>query len=91
MEILIPLERTLQQLDLALALDALGLRVLPALLVAVGLVELGHLIDRLLVLHLDLQLELELVQHLADLGRGQRRVGLDQVELGVVRLSIWPA
>ena len=51
----------------------------PSLLVSVRHVELGHLVDPFLVLTLDVQFELELVQHARDLGGREWRVGLDQV------------
>lgn len=51
----------------------------PSLLVAVCHVQLGHLVNALLVLSLDVQLELELVQHPRDLGGRQRCVRLDEV------------
>ena len=58
MQCFVALERRLEELDLAVALDALALRVGAGLLVTVGLVELGHLVDALFVLHLDLELVL---------------------------------
>ena len=58
MQRFVALERGLEELDLAVALDALALRVSAGLLVAVGLVELGHLVDALFVLHLNLELVL---------------------------------
>lgn len=68
-------------------LDALVFRVCPGLLVAVDEVEAGHLVDAFLDLLLDVDLEVDLVQHARDLGGRQGRVGLDQVEVGVVDLA----
>lgn len=51
----------------------------PSLLVSVRHVQLRHLVDSFLVLTLDVQFELELMQHARDLGGREWRVGFDQV------------
>lgn len=82
-EILVTLEGGLEELNLAFALDLFGLCVRARLLIAVGLVEFGHLIDTLLVLHLNLEFEFELMKHAGDLFRSVWGVGLDEVEVAV--------
>ncbi len=86
-QLLVSLERLLEQHDLALTFDPLALGIVATLAIAFGLVELGHLVDTLLVLLFDLKLELELMQHTRDLGGGVRGIVLDQVEIGVVASS----
>lgn len=78
-QVLVALERVLEQLDLLVALDALRLGVLLAAAVALHLVEAHHLLDAVLVLLLDAELELELGQHELDARTQVRRVILDEV------------
>lgn len=78
MQVFVPLQGRLQKLNFLLTLHLFALSVCARLLVAVSLVELRHFVDALLVLHLDAQLELELVEHARDLRWRVRRLSLDR-------------
>ena len=78
-QILVALERVLQQLDLLVTLDTLGLCVLLALAVALELVQAHHLLDSILVLLLDTELELKLGQHELNAGSQVLRVIADKI------------
>jgi hypothetical protein len=79
MEILVSLERLLEELYLLVAFDALGLRIRLALAVPFHLVQPHHLLDSVFVLFLDTELELELRQHELDAGTQMWGVISDQV------------
>lgn len=79
MQLLVPLQRLLQEHDLALTLDPLALRIIPTLPVSFSLVQRCHLVDTLLVLPLDLKLELQLMKHAGDLGSRERRLVFDEI------------
>lgn len=77
MEIPVTLESSLKKLYFLVTLDTLDIGICAAFLIAVGLIQFGHLLDGLFVLVLDLQLELELLQHSRDFGGSIGRLGLD--------------
>jgi hypothetical protein len=79
MQILVSLQRVLEQLDLLVALDALGLGILLALAITFHLIQTDHLLDAILVLLLHAELEFELGQHELDAWPQMRRVILDEV------------
>lgn len=79
MQILVPLQRVLEQLDLLVTLDALGFGILLALAVAFHLVQAHHLLNAILVLFFDTELEFKLGQHELDAGAEMRGVVFDKV------------
>ena len=80
-QVLISFKSRLQELDLSVTFYSLCLGVRLGFLIAVGLIQLGHFINSLLVLHLDLQLEFQLMQHTRDLRRSNGSISLNQVEI----------
>ena len=78
-EILVTLQRVLQQLDLLVTLDALGFGVLFTLAVALHLVQANHLLDSIFVLLLHTEFEFELGQHELDAGSQVLRVIANQI------------
>lgn len=79
MQVLVALQRVLQQLDLLVTLDALGLGVLLALAIALHLVQANHLLDAIFVLLFHTELEFELGQHELDTRAEMRSVVFDEI------------
>lgn len=78
-QVLVPLQSLLEQLDFlrALHLACCGIRL--ALAISFHLVELDHLLDTLEILFLDIQFKLELRKHQLDPGTQVLRVILDEI------------
>jgi hypothetical protein len=81
MQGLVSLEGRLQKEYLLLAFDPFTFGIGSRLLIAVRLVQLHHLVDALLVLHFDLEFELQLMEHTGYLSSGMGCVSLDKVKV----------
>jgi hypothetical protein len=78
-EISVSFERLFQKDDLLRGFRSFALCICAGFSIALQLVEFDHLVHAFFVLALHVQFELELLQHVLDLGSGMRRVILDEV------------
>lgn len=78
-DVLVALKRLFQELDLLVTFDPSSFSVLPALAIALHLVELHHLVYSFFILLFDAKLELELRQHELDSGPEVWRVVFDKI------------
>ncbi len=76
-QVLVVLEGRLQQLNFLVTFHTFAFCIGLGFFVAIGLIQFGHLVYSLFVLHLHLVLEFELMQHFGDLLRVERCVRLD--------------